>query len=395
MTTTLIIGSGVAAWTLARELRKASPEQRLIMVTQDSGDFYSKPMLSNALASGKNPENLVMTPAARLADMQKVELHTHTRVLAIQPAAKTVQVCPHTQAEHSAHATLPYDHLVIATGADPTRLPMQGTGAAHVLSVNDLTDYAAFRQTLTGKHTVAVLGAGLIGCEFANDLLKANLVPVVFDVAHRALARLLPQEASVFLENRLSQAGVRWKLGTTITHIDKTSQGYLLTDAQGATTPADLVLSAVGLTPRTKLAQQAGLHCERGLVTDKFGCTSNPHIYALGDCAQYHGQHVLPYIMPIMQAARALAKTLSGQPTPIHFPAMPVTVKTPDCPTVVCPPQPDLAGTWETEATESGVKSLFKTHTGELLGMALLGDAVQERQTLAALLPPLQPTTEN
>lgn len=375
---TTIIGSGVAAWTLARELRKADPEHKIRMITADSGDFYSKPMLSNALASGKTPETLVMTPAAKLAEQQKVELVNHTTVTAIDRVGQKIK----TDATEFS-----YDQLVLALGADTIKLPIEGQGADQVLSVNDLRDYDAFRRALDGKKHVAVLGAGLIGCEFANDLLKANIKATVYDLADRALARLLPEQASEFLQKKLGEQGVQWKLGRSVKRIDTTDNQYVIEDSQGEKVSADLVLSAVGLLPRTKLAQSADISTDRGVLVDEFGRTNDAKIYALGDCAQYHGKYVLPYIMPVMQAARAIAQTLTGKETAIKFPAMPVTIKTPDCPAVVNPPLPHHEGTWEVMADDNGVKALFKAADGALLGMALLGEASKERQALSGQLP--------
>jgi rubredoxin-NAD+ reductase len=375
---TTIIGSGVAAWTLVRELRKASPDAEIRLITADAGDFYSKPMLSNAFASGKTAEALLMTPAEKLAEQQKTELHNHTRLLEIDLAGKKVK---------TDKGDFNYDQLVLGLGADTIQLPIHGDGNADTLSVNDLWDYAEFRKRVDGKSKVAVLGAGLIGCEFANDLLKANIHTTVFDLADRPLPRLLPPEGSAFMKNALSAKGIEWKLGRTVSSIEKSGSGYVLTDSMGEKTEADLVLSAVGLMPRTQIAKAAGLATDRGIVINEFGRTSDAHVYALGDCAQYHGQFVLPYIMPVMQAARALAKTLTGEETAIKFPAMPVMVKTPDCPAVVSPPLPGQEGAWEVEVTETGVKALFKGKAGELLGFALLGDASKERQALTPQLP--------
>lgn len=375
---TTIIGSGVAAWTLVRELRKADPEAEIRLITADSGDFYSKPMLSNALASGKTAESLVMTAALKFAEQQKIELVPNATVSAVDAESRRLK---------SSAGEFSYDNLVLALGADTIKLPIEGDGAGDVISVNDLNDYAEFRKLLDGKKEVAVLGAGLIGCEFANDLLKADIHTTVFDLADRPLARLLPEQASTFMQNKLAEKGVSWKLGRTVNSIAKNGAGYTLTDSNGETTQADLVLSAVGLKPRTALAENAGITVARGIVVNNLGQTSNKNIYALGDCAEYLGKFVLPYIMPVMQAARAMAQTLAGKPTEIKFPAMPVSIKTPDCPAVVNPPLPEHEGEWEITADENGVKALFKGADGALLGMALLGEASKERQALTPQLP--------
>lgn len=378
---TTIIGSGVAAWTLVRELRKADPAHEIVLITADNGDFYSKPMLSNALASGKTAQTLVMNPAAKLAEQQATTLHANTTVEHIDCSNKTLK---------TSAGQVSYGQLVLALGADTIKLPIEGDGAAKVISVNDLSDYAVFRDALEGKKHVAVLGAGLIGCEFANDLAKAGISSTVFDLAPAPLGRLLPPQGSQYLQDKLKAHGVQFKMERGVQSIGTLADGsFELTDSKGEKTVAELVLSAVGLKPRIALAQAAGIACDKGISVNALGQTSHPDVYALGDCAQYPGGLVLPYIMPVMQAARAMAQTLAGKATEIKFPAMPVSVKTPDCPCVVNPPLPGQEGQWEITDTENGMKALFKGNDGSLLGMALLGDAIKERQALTPQLPAL------
>ena len=382
---TVIIGSGVAGWTLVRELRKLTPDSDthpITLICSDSGDFYSKPMLSNAVTAKKTPAQLLMTAAAKLAEQQKVTLLNNTQVSAIDTAKRSIT--HHQQ-------TTAYDQLVLALGADPIRLPLEGNGTADVMSVNDLADYGLFREKVDATHggqaRIAILGAGLIGCEFANDLLAAGHQVTVYDIAPLPLGRLLPIEAGEYLKQALSTAGVQWELGNSAIRIEKNNHSFELTDQQGNTREYDHVLSAVGLRPRTQIAQQAGLTTKRGIQVNKLGQTSDPAIYALGDCAEYGDGLVLPYIMPVMQAARAMAATLAGNPTDIKFPAMPVMVKTPACATVVSPPANSDEGSWVIEPIDNGLRALFKSADGSLKGMALLGEAVKERQTLSTQLP--------
>jgi rubredoxin-NAD+ reductase len=149
------------------------------------------------------------------------------------------------------------------------------------------------------------------------------------------------------------------------------------------------VLSAVGLRADTNLAQAAGLVCERGIVVDAQLQTSAPNIYALGDCAQYAsaGGRTLPYVMPIMTAAKALAATLAGTPTPAVFPLMPVAIKTPALPVVVSPPVPSVQGTWVLDAVGEGASTgdvwRFIDAAGAQRGFALTGKAAARRMELA------------
>ncbi|MBI3522985.1 MAG: FAD-dependent oxidoreductase [Betaproteobacteria bacterium] len=383
----VILGSGLAGVSVARELRKLDKQVPLVIVTADDGGFYSKPSLSNALAVGKSAAQLALTPMAQLATQLNASvIHAHTRAERILPEGHALE---------TGSGRITYGKLVLALGAQPIRLPLQGEGAAAVLSVNHLNDYAVFREQLEGKRRVAILGAGLIGCEFANDLRVAGVDVAVYDLASQPLGRLLPARAAAFFRARLEAAGVRFHFDTSIEAIALSSQGdggsssYRLVDKHGNTHTADLVLSAVGLKPATALAQAAGLNTARGIVVDKLLRTSAPDIYALGDCAEVEGL-VLPFVMPIMQAARALAKTLSGAAggeVAVDYPAMPVVVKTPACQAVVCPPPAGAAGTWREEVGPAGVRALFVGAGGKPLGFSLVGEAVKEKQALAAQMP--------
>ena len=264
-----------------------------------------------------------------------------------------------------------------------------------MLSVNDLDDFARFAEALDhpdGVKHVTILGAGLIGCEFANDLLHRGVEPTVLDLADRALGRLLPEAASQRLQTHLEAAGAKFRFGVAVQSVDVAPEGggLQVTLSDGSTMKTDMVLSAIGLKPRTLMAAQAGLQVNRGIVVDRHLAASAEHAYALGDCAEVDG-HTLPYVLPLMQQARALAAGLAGQKTPVAYPAMPVTVKTPACPTVVCPPPLDAPGDWAVTTTDDGLEARFTSSSqpGQLLGFVLQGKAVSQRQALAALIPPL------
>ena len=376
----VILGTGLAGFTLAREFRKLDKETPLVLVSRDHGGFYSKPMLSNALAGNKTAASLVMKDSDKMVAELNATIHKRATVERIDTAARTVHLAD--------GASVPYRDLVFAVGADPIRVPLEGDAAEAVLSVNDLDDYAAFADRLSGVTSVAILGAGLIGCEFANDLLSRGIVPTVIDVAPRILPRLLPEAASERLHMKLAEAGVRFCLGVSATRVDRAGTAVRLTLSDGRTIDTGLVLSAVGLRPRTTLAAEAGLQVNRGIVASRLLAASAANVHALGDCAEVDG-HSLPYVMPIMQQARALAATLSGTPTPVVYPAMPVTVKTPACPTVVCPPPPNASGAWTVELDDEGCDARFHDGNGQLLGFALLGAATKQRQALASQVPGL------
>lgn len=372
----VIIGSGLAGWTLVRELRKLNKDAPVVLISADAGDFYSKPMLSNALAQNKTAAQLVTTPAATMAEQQGITLMARTRVERIDCERKVVMTSAGEQ---------PYSALVLALGADPIRLPLGGDAADEVLSVNDLDDYARFRQAIAGKRRIAVIGAGLIGCEFANDLAAAGYVINVYDPTAYPLSSLMPEAAGRSLIAPLAAIGVDWHFGRSVRAVDHQGAAYKLTLDNGDTHQADLILSAVGLRPRTQLAKEAGLDVNRGIVTDAYLRTSDPAIFALGDCAETNGA-VRPYVLPIMHSARALARTLASDATAVIFPAMPVVVKTPARPTAVSPAARDADGLWEIIESDTGIKATFSDATGKLLGFALTGHYAEERMALAKLL---------
>ncbi len=370
----VIVGSGLAGITVLRELRKLDKTIPVIVVTADDGAFYSKPSISNALASGKTAAQLAMSPAEQLSAQFNAEFRTSTfveHILADQHALLTSK------------GRIEYGKLVIALGAHPIRVPMDGNAAEEVLSVNNLADYARFRERLNGAKHVAIMGAGLIGCEFANDLAIAGIQSTVFDRSQHALGRLLPERSAAFFREKLESVGVKFHFDTTLSKIERAETSLTITDSYGGQMNVDLVLSAIGLKPAVELAQEAGLAINRGIVVNRQLATSNPDIHALGDCAEVDGL-VLPFVLPIMQCARALAKILAGEEAAVTYPAMPVAVKTPACPTVVCPPPMGSEGTWQEAVSVGGVRAVYLDAQGEMLGFVLLGEAVQEKQALLA-----------
>lgn len=370
-----IIGSGLAAYNLARNWRARNPDAALTLIAADSGDFYSKPMLSNGLAQNKSAESLRIKRREQMASELKAEILPLTRVLAIDRAAHILQ---------TSSGDLPWEQLVLALGADPFTPPFPGSELPGVIRVNDIDDYTHFRSRVQHVNTVVLLGGGLIGCEFANDLASIGIHVHIVDLAGWPLNRLLPEAAGRYLQDALAALGVQCHWQTSVASVRDSGDQLAVTLANGELLEADLVLSAVGLRPRVQLAGECGLTINRGIVVDQLLRTSDPDIYALGDCAEVRGL-VLPYIQPIMLAARALAATLSGDATPLRYPAMPVIVKTPACPLVVSPPL-QMDGAWQVEPTAAGIRALYYQGR-DLQGFALLGDAVAEKAALTSRLP--------
>jgi rubredoxin-NAD+ reductase len=376
----VVVGSGLAGWSVIKELRKLDRQVPLALVTEDAGEFYSKPMLSNAFALKKAPSAIASATAAQLSRDYDVTVHARRSASAIDRAAHALLL--------DGGQRMAYAKLVLAVGGRPIRLRIVGDASDRVLSVNNLEHYQRLREHLRDNPRVVILGGGLVGCEFANDLVAAGHEVHVVDVAPRPLARFWPGPMADLFRARLEAAGVRWHLGRSVERIDAAARGVVVKLDDGRLLETDTVLSAVGLTANTGLAETAGLAVNRGVVVDRYLRTADPDIHAIGDCAEVGG-FLLPFIMPIMHASRALARTLAGEPTPVVYPAMPVALKTPACPAVFFPPATPGGGKWTIEGDDSGMRAFYRASDGTLLGAALCGACTRERETIAKQLPGL------
>lgn len=427
----IIIGSGMAGYTLARELRKLTTSLPIVMVCQDSGDSYAKPTLSNAYAQNKLADTIANASAAKMAETLNLTLLNFHQVTDINAAEQVIVV--RSLVNEASQITLAYRDLVLATGAHSRLLPNLAVNHQTIFAVNHLDEYKSFQQRLNTLKSqksapvkVAIIGAGLIGCEFANDLIgqntgnqTADITVALFDKAARPLAQQLPSQAGIMLQDALTQSGVTFYLGTDITSIttnvntnNDTNDNATVTisfdkDKQSQTFEADIVLIAIGLVANTDLAASANIaiassqhinptitHLPRtvqqGIKVDACLATSAEHIYAIGDCANVMGSY-MPYVMPLMNQAKALAKTLADPnmaPTKVAYPAMPVAIKTPSLPLVVLPVSGQYSDDqmcWQTTPTTDGMVMTAhpKDDPHSILGFVLAGkEAAKQRLTL-------------
>ncbi|WP_407313703.1 FAD-dependent oxidoreductase [Pseudomonas sp. nanlin1] len=375
----VIIGTGLAGYNLAREFRKLDSETPLLLITADDGRSYSKPMLSTGFGKQKDADGLSMAEPGAMAVQLNAEVRTHTRISGIDPGHQRLWI--------GAESVF-YRDLVLAWGAAPVTVPLAGDAADQLYPINDLEDYARFRAAIEGKQRVLILGAGLIGCEFANDLMLGGYAVELVAPCEQVMPTLLPAAAATAVQRGLEALGARFHLGPVLMRLDHANQGLLAHLSDGSQIACDAVVSAIGLRPRIDLAAAAGLQTNRGVMVDRYLRTSHANIYALGDCAEVEGLNLL-YVMPLMSGARALAQTLAGQPAAVSYGPMPITVKTPACPLVVSPPAVGSIGQWQVEGEGADIKALCLDSDGKLLGYALTGKAVMEKLALNRQLPPL------
>lgn len=384
----IIIGSGLAGYGLLKEIRKIDTVCPITIICKDDGRVYSKPALSTGYTKQSDEHTLTQADALNTAHQYNASILTLTEVSAIDSEAQTVSL-------EAGKGILHYAKLVLALGADCIKPPLSGDALERVFTINDLMDFARFQDNakqLKAKR-VAIIGAGLIGCEYANDLSNGGFQVESIDPMATCLPTLLPTQAGQAVQRSLEALGVQFHFGHLAKDVSfaehDAGQTVDVTLNDGNKINADLVLSAIGVRPRIQLAENNGIDVNRGIKTNRFLETSTANIYAVGDCAEVQGL-VLVYIAPLFAGVRALAKSLTGTPTKVNYPAMPISIKTPACPVVVCPPPHGSTGNW-TIVQEQGDNLLaeFENAQGETLGFALTGSYVSERNRLQASLPDL------
>lgn len=318
---TVIVGAGRAGWQLAQSLRARDPAMSITLVTSCNGDVYDKPMLSVALARGIQPADMARETGEQAARRLGVRLVADTQALRILPALRQLR---------TSRGVLRYRHLVLAHGAEARALPQ--FPAALCWRINHLSAYTALRAALGDKpRRIAIVGAGLIGCELANDLALAGHELVLLDVAARPLAACLDETQSQLLLQAWAPLALRFVGGVQVESVGGTGEGNAkrIVTRCGQVFVADQVIVAAGLQTPNRLARSAGLEWNQGIAVNAASlATSVPGIHALGDCISIDGE-VSRYIEPIGRQANTLAAHLCGEPAqPYQKTRVPLRIKT-------------------------------------------------------------------
>lgn len=377
----VIIGAGHAGYQLVKEIRKLDTEKNILIVCADSGDYYSKPLLSNGFSKGKSAEAMVQKSAADMAAECQIEVKNFCQVLDIDAAGKKLQ---------TSQGVIDYQQLVLATGASALTPPLPEAALAISQPINDLADYRQFLTRSSSKKQICILGAGLVGIEYANDLANAGFQVSVIALEQQPLAQLMPAALGDQLTIALEQLGVTFYWGSPIVEATLTSGCCELILQDGRKFSAELILSAIGLRPNIALAKKAGLDCGKGIQVDQYLRSSDANIYALGDCAQIC-QHVLMYITPINLSAKALAATLCGNLTALQLPPMPVLVKSPALPVVSCQNRQPNHPNWQISGEGADLQALWFDEQQQLQAFALTGKMVGQRMRLIKQMAHLLP----
>ncbi len=272
--TVVIAGAGHAAGQVVASLRQHEFDGRIVLIGEEPYLPYQRPPLSKKFLAGKMPaDRLYLKPESFY---EGVSIHLDTTIEAIDRDAGRVRT--------SGGRTFAYDTLVLALGSRVRRLPVEGTGLPGVHYLRGIADVERIRADLDKARRLAVIGAGYIGLEVAAVARQAGLDVAVLEAADRVMSRAVSPEVSDFYQIQHANRGVKLRLSTSAASIDGNRRARTVTTTAGESIPADVIVIGIGIVPNVELAAEAGLEIDDGIVVDDHCMTSDPRIYAVGDC---------------------------------------------------------------------------------------------------------------
>lgn len=275
--TIAIVGAGQAGAEVAISLRQKKFAGRIVLIGDEAQPPYKRPPLSKAFLTGAMPASqLVLAPQANL-ERAGIEFLTGARATQIDREARQLHLVDGRR--------LHYDKLVLATGGWARRLAAPGADKPNIFTLRSLGDAEALRRQLLPGRRLAVIGGGFIGLEVAASARKLGLAVIVLENQSRILAKVTAPEISAFLDQLHRNHGVEIRCAVAASAFLGESEATAVALADGSLVPADLFLIGVGLLPHVELAEEAGLEVDNGIVVDARLQTSDPLIFAVGDCA--------------------------------------------------------------------------------------------------------------
>lgn len=328
----VIIGAGLAGWHVIDAIRAKDKDIPITLITTDSGDRYHKPMLTMAISQNKRASDLVRATGVDAAAAAQVTLLANTHVVDIDPVGQTVQLAATDSVD--ALATLGYDKMVLAMGAHP--IFPKSLPEDLVWHVNHIERFGQLQEKLaTGSQHIAIVGAGMVGTEIAEDLLKAGHQVTLIDLNDAPLSQMLPPKATARIAQAVKSQGINFLGGYQVSDVTRVSEGSnegrdegrlkvnyepiastsdSSTAAQSETVIVDHVIASTGLTVDDKLPTAAGVEFDRrtGIVVDAPTLrTHASNVYAIGDCMSINGV-ACRYVAPLRAQAATIADEILG-----------------------------------------------------------------------------------
>ncbi|WP_395664719.1 FAD-dependent oxidoreductase [Methylocella sp.] len=301
----VIVGGGLAGWAVAEAIRALDATTPVTLVCGGRADRYSKPELSIALSRGRTPDSLVRETGAEAARRLGVRLLDQTFALGVSPRSRRLR---------TTRGTLDYSALALAQGSRPAARPE--LPASLCWSVNDLSAWAGLHGRLaSGPQRIAVVGAGLVGCELAEDFARAGHQVTLLHRSATPLSAFLPEAAALRVRESQAALGVRHLACVEVASVTALESGARRVDTRcGQTLTVDHVVAATGLVTDDRLARSAGLAFDDGIVVDPATLQSSAKgVYALGDCASVEGA-ACRFVEPIARQAEAIAHHILARP---------------------------------------------------------------------------------
>ncbi|OIQ81194.1 nitrite reductase [mine drainage metagenome] len=299
----VVVGNGMAGIRTVEELLKLAPDLYDITVFGDEPRVnYNRIMLSPMLSGEKTFTDIVLNDAEWYA-ANGISLRSGIRVSAIDRAAGKVIT--------EAAEAVPYDRLLLATGARPIILPVPGAQLPQVVSFRDVDDVALMIEAAKPGARAVVIGGGLLGLEAANGLNARGMSVTVVHLMDTLMERQLDAAAGALLQKALEDRGLRFRMKAVTDSILGREKVEGIRFKDGAEEPADLIVMAVGIRPNTELAANGGIKCDRGVIVDDLLRTSDPAIVSVGECVQHRG-HCYGLVAPLFDMAKVCAAHLAG-----------------------------------------------------------------------------------
>ncbi|WP_201577486.1 FAD-dependent oxidoreductase [Psychrobacter okhotskensis] len=389
----VIVGAGLAGWHVIDAIRTKDKDIPITLITADNGDRYHKPMLTMAISQKKSAADLVRATGSDAAEAAQVTLLANTHVMNIDPVSQTLQIASSTQSETP--TAISYDKMVLAMGAHP--IFPKSLPEDLVWHVNHIERFGQLQEKLaSGSQHVAIVGAGMVGTEIAEDLLKAGHQVTLIDLNDAPLSQMLPSKATARIAGAVKSQGINFLGGYQITEVIRISDGnnigklqvsYEPLDAQNTVSSqsepliVDHVIASTGLTVDDKLPAAAGVEFNRrtGIVVDATTLRTNTSsIYAIGDCMSINGV-ACRYVAPLRAQAATIADDILGHDHDGYEHKPPMIRLKNKAISVMVTGVPQAAGNWQ-----------VTTETDEELIMDLLDDnnAVSATVTIKAPVMP-------